>query len=88
MLFGCLAFSPVRLAQLPSPAPDGGYPNGNTAEGDNTVANLQTGSQNTAIGSYALFLAPAGYVLKGFMLLTTKPNGQGPATSYAVYTKS
>jgi len=32
--------------------------------------------------------APAGYVFKGFVLLATKANGGGSATSYAVYTKS
>jgi hypothetical protein len=32
--------------------------------------------------------APAGYVFKGFVLLTAKANGGGATTSYAVYTKS
>ncbi len=32
--------------------------------------------------------APAGYVFKGFIVLAAKANGGGPATSYAVYTKS
>src|SRR6476660_1408542 len=36
------------------PAPDGGYPGGNTAEGDNALFSLTTGTGNTAIGSNAL----------------------------------
>jgi hypothetical protein len=32
--------------------------------------------------------APAGYSFRGFTLLNQKSNGQGPATSYATYTKN
>jgi hypothetical protein len=42
-------------AQAVSPAPDGGYPNNNTAEGDNALNSLTTGSNNTATGFDALF---------------------------------
>ncbi len=48
-----LALSP--LAQAVTPAPDGGYPHGNTAEGNVALQNLTTGSNNTAIGNGALF---------------------------------
>src|SRR2546423_14067579 len=37
-----------------TPAPDGGYPNNNTAEGTDALFNLTTGFNNTAIGSQAL----------------------------------
>ena len=37
-----------------TPAPDGGYPGGNTAEGDNALFSLTTGTSNTAIGFAAL----------------------------------
>jgi Chaperone of endosialidase len=42
-------------ARAVSPAPDGGYPGGNTAEGDFALNSLSSGSSNTAIGFGALF---------------------------------
>lgn len=47
------ALSPTAIAV--SPAPDGGYANNNTAEGDSALFNLTTGFNNTAIGYQALF---------------------------------
>src|SRR5207248_1878654 len=44
------ALSQAAQAQLPSPTPDGGYPNGNTAEGNNALQNLTTGDHNIALG--------------------------------------
>jgi hypothetical protein len=38
-----------------SPAPDGGYPGFNTAEGQSALFSLTTGEGNTAIGGYSLF---------------------------------
>jgi len=32
LVLTCFAFATTTQAQLPSPTPDGGYPNGNTAE--------------------------------------------------------
>jgi len=55
LLLACFALSPTVQAQLPSPPPDGGYPNQNTAEGDNALFNLTTGFDNTAVGFNALF---------------------------------
>ena len=52
----CLALVQNTPAALPSPPPDGGYPGGNTAEGDNALSNVNTavGINNTAVGSNAL----------------------------------
>jgi len=52
LVLGCLALSP--LAQAVVPAPDGGYPGGNTAEGQNALLSLTTGGFNTAIGYFSL----------------------------------
>ena len=48
----CFALFPI--AQAVVPAPDGGYPGDNTAEGDNALLTLTTGASNTAIGFDAL----------------------------------
>ncbi len=53
------ALSPTAQAQL-SPAPDGGYPNDNTAEGTGALSSVTTGSENTAIGFSALFSNTTG----------------------------
>ena len=52
VVLACLALSP--LAQAVNPPPDGGYPNRNTAEGDDALLNLTTGKDNTAIGHDAM----------------------------------
>jgi hypothetical protein len=41
-------------AHAVSPAPDGGYPNGNTAEGQAALLSLSGGGYNTAVGFLAL----------------------------------
>jgi hypothetical protein len=53
LALGCFALSPAARAVLP--APDGGYPGENTAEGDDALFSLTTGIDNTAIGFNALF---------------------------------
>jgi len=59
----CFAFSPT--ARAVDPPPDGGYPNGKTAEGDGALQSLTTGLGNTAIGSEALFSQqPSKFVFK------------------------
>jgi hypothetical protein len=50
---GCMALVPALFAV--SPPPDGGYPGENTAEGQDALFSLESGSQNTAVGFEALY---------------------------------
>jgi hypothetical protein len=52
LAFICFGFLPT--AQAVSPPPDGGYPGGNTAEGNNALLDLTSGVWNTALGDRAL----------------------------------
>lgn len=47
-------FALSQTAQAVTPAPDGGYPGDNTAEGDGALNGLTNGVHNTAIGFSAL----------------------------------
>jgi len=60
VLLACFALPPTVRALLPPPAPDGGYPGANTAEGTNALFSLTTGGANTAIGFKALFSNTSG----------------------------
>src|SRR6476619_610464 len=51
-MLSCFGLSTKVLAVVP--APDGGYPGGNTAEGDNALFTLTTGASDTAVGFAAL----------------------------------
>src|SRR6266478_3278013 len=59
LALACFALSPTVQAQL-SPPPDGFYPNFNTAEGQNALFSLTTGSANTAVGWFSLFSDTTG----------------------------
>ena len=62
LLIGCFAISP---AQAVSPPPDGGYPGGNTAEGQNALFSLTAGTYNTAVGLYSLLSLSGGSFCTG-----------------------
>jgi hypothetical protein len=53
LIAACFALLPK--AQAVNPAPDGGYPGFNTAEGTNALKNLTTGVGNTAVGWFSLW---------------------------------
>ena len=59
-VLACFAISPT--ARAVTPAPDGGYPNANTAEDDNALFSLDTsqGTDNTAMGFDTLYSNTTG----------------------------
>ena len=52
LVFACFVLSPAVQALVP--APDGGYPGGNTAAGQKALLSLTSGGYNTAIGFLSL----------------------------------
>jgi len=59
-LIPLLACSLLISAQAVSPPPDGGYPGGNTAEGQNALLSLTTGTYNTGVGFSSLSVTTTG----------------------------
>jgi hypothetical protein len=55
-IFYFVCVGPLARVEGVSPPPDGGYPGGNTAEGENALASLTTGIFNTALGWRSLHL--------------------------------
>ena len=55
-----LSFGLLPEARAVVPAPDGGYPGGNTAEGQNALLSLNGGMHNTAVGYLSLKSVTAG----------------------------
>src|SRR5437762_1616168 len=70
-----LASDPTAFGVVP--APDGGYPGGNTAEGDNALLSLTTDASNTAIGLDPLFSNTTGSnnTVNGFAVLLNNTTG-------------
>jgi hypothetical protein len=54
VVLACLVIGSVPTAFAVVPAPDGGYPGGNTAEGQAALSSLTTGTYNTAVGLFSL----------------------------------
>jgi hypothetical protein len=52
--FSLVCFALLPDAQAVNPPPDGGYPGGNTAEGQDALLGLTTGTYNTAVGLFSL----------------------------------
>jgi hypothetical protein len=54
IIFALVCFALIQNTQSVTPPPDGGYPGGNTAEGQNALLSLSTGTYNTAVGVFSL----------------------------------
>src|SRR4029077_17972945 len=55
LTLGAFALASASTAFGVFPAPDGGYPGGNTRQGYSALFCLTTGTGNTSVGSSALF---------------------------------
>ena len=61
VLVAIVWFGSLQNTHAVNPPPDGGYPLGNTAEGDDALFSLTAnGAANTAIGAHALFFNTTG----------------------------
>jgi len=72
----CL-FAFPQWAQAVSPAPDGGYPGYNTAEGQNALFSLTTGAWNTALGGLSLYSDTTGRANTAVGLGALRDNATG-----------
>jgi hypothetical protein len=54
IVLALLGFALLPKAQAIFPPPDGGYPGGNTAEGQEALLSLTDGTYNTAVGFFSL----------------------------------
>jgi hypothetical protein len=80
LVLACFGLWPV--AQAVTPAPDGGYPGANTAEGTNALFSLTTGVWNTALGFQALNNNTTGWsnTATGFRALFSNTSFENTAT--------
>ena len=77
--------APSQTVQAVTPAPDGGYPGNNTAEGEDALFSLTTGVDNTAIGFNALFSNTTGFfntVIGSRALFSNTEGGENTATGF------
>jgi len=78
IVIGIVCIGLLPGAHAVSPAPDGGYPGGNTAEGQSALLSLGTGIYNTGIGVYSLLSLTDGNfntgVGAGTLLVNTADN--------------
>jgi hypothetical protein len=77
LALGYFALSPAPNAFGVVPAPDGGYPGNNTAEGANALFSLTSGIDNNALGFQALYHNNTGNfnTAEGFRALFTNNTG-------------
>jgi len=77
LALACFVGLPSPNTFAVSPPPDGAYPGANTAEGNDALLHLTTGSDNTAIGFQALFSNLSGHdnTALGFDALSSNTTG-------------
>src|SRR5712664_2489830 len=78
LALGFLALSPMTQAVVPPP--DGGYPGGNTAEGQSALLSRTTGQYNTAVGIYSILSLTDGSFCTGVGAGTLLSNNGDPTT--------
>jgi hypothetical protein len=78
-VLACFMLSPMVQAVVP--APDGGYPGGNTAEGTNALHNRTSGQNNTAVGLNALYADTTGGRNTGLGVQTLRFNITGASNT-------
>jgi hypothetical protein len=87
LALACFALPPTLWAV--DPAPDGGYPNANTAEGEDALFSLTTAFFNTAVGFNSLFNLSTGNdntaVGNNALFGATQGNQNVAIGSYAAY---
>jgi hypothetical protein len=82
-------FGSLQSTHGVNPPPDGGYPLGNTAEGDDALFSLTAnGAANTAIGFHALFSTTTGDDNTGVGSFALNFNTTGTKTRPLVFMRS
>jgi hypothetical protein len=87
-IFAFAFYGLLPIAHAVSPALDGGYPGFTTAEGQNALKNLTTGSGNTAVGWYSLFSDTTGSFNTGVGAGALLANTAGENTATGTGTSS
>ena len=60
MIFALVCLALAQNTQALNPPPDGDYPGGNTAEGQNALLSLSSGTYDTPIGVFSLISDTTG----------------------------
>ena len=79
LLLACFGLTPNAFGIVP--APDGGYPGGNTAEGTNALHNWTSGQSNTAVGLNSLYANTVGRRNTGLGVQTLRFNVAGASNT-------